>query len=268
LTLCKRYDRRQRFFAYGGQYFDENMKPLINTKPGIRALQELVDTIQYYPPGVLLFESEEPKTMLIKGEVPLLVSWTSTGKRVGDANQSLIVGKAGFGMLPGHQVDGKIIRASPNTGGRSWAISKYSKVKDATARVLEFISSPEQSLKIVMDPKTIMDPWRTSHFTSEKFRSSFPGAGEYLDSIKQSFGQTVPGVLIPGGNEYQLRIAEMVSRALQKSMAPKEALDQAVEEWDKITKRRGLKKQQELWQQQLAAMQESGVTFRPELADK
>jgi hypothetical protein len=59
------------------------MKPLINTKPGIRALQEMVDTIQYYPPGVLLFEAEEPKTMLIKGEVPMLVSWTSTGKRVG-----------------------------------------------------------------------------------------------------------------------------------------------------------------------------------------
>jgi multiple sugar transport system substrate-binding protein len=251
---------RQRFFAYGGQYFDENMKPLINTKPGVRALQEMVDTIQYYPPGVLLFESEEPKTMLIKGEVPMLVSWTSTGKRVGDPNQSLIVGKAGFGMLPGHQVDGKIIRASPNTGGRSWAISKYSKAKDATALVLEFVSSPEQSLKIVMDPNY--------HFSSEKFRSSFPGAGEYLDSIKESFGQTVPGVLIPGGNEYQLRVAEMVSRALQKSMTPKEALDQAVEEWDKITKRRGLKKQQELWLQQMTAMKETGVTFRPELADK
>ena len=69
--------------AYGGQYFDDNMKPLINTKPGIRALEELVNTIEYYPPGVLLFESEEPKTMLIKGEVPMLISWTSTGKRVG-----------------------------------------------------------------------------------------------------------------------------------------------------------------------------------------
>jgi multiple sugar transport system substrate-binding protein len=259
---------RQRFFAYGGQYFDENMKPLINTKPGIRALEELVNTIQYYPPGVLLFESEEPKTMLIKGEVPLLVSWTSTGKRVGDANQSLIIGKAGFGVMPGHQVDGKIIRAVPNTGGRSWAISKYSKVKDATALVLEFVSSPEQSLKIVMDPKTIMDPWRTSHFTSERFRSAFPGAGEYLDAIKESFAYTVPGVMIPGGDEYQRRVAGAVSQALQKSITPKEALDQAAEDWVKITKRRNLKKQQELWRQQMAAMQEAGITFRPELADK
>lgn len=259
---------RQRFFAYGGQYFDENMKPLINTKPGIRALQELVNTIQYYPPGVLLFESEEPKTMLIKGEVPLLVSWTSTGKRVGDPNQSLIIGKAGFGLMPGHEVDGKIIRTVPNTGGRSWAISKYSKVKDATAVVLAFVSSPEQSLKIVMDPKTIMDPWRNSHFTSEQFRSAFPGADEYLDAIKESFAYTVPGVMIPGGDEYQRRVAAAVSQALQKSITPKEALDQAAEDWEKITKRRGLNRQQELWRQQMASMKETGVTFRPELADK
>jgi multiple sugar transport system substrate-binding protein len=259
---------RQRFFAYGGQYFDKNMKPLINTKPGIRALEEMVATIQYYPPGVLLFESEEPKTMLVKGEIPLLVSWTSTGKRLGDPNQSLIVGTVGFGLVPGLQVDGKIIRAVPNTGGRSWAISKYSKAKDAAAVVLEFLSAPEPSLTIVMDPKTIMDPWRNSHFTSEKFRTAFPGAGEYLDTIKESFAYTVPGVMIPGGNEYQRRVAAAVSLALQKSISPKAALDQAAEDWDKITKRRGLKRQQELWLQQMAAMKEAGVTFRPDLADQ
>jgi multiple sugar transport system substrate-binding protein len=244
------------------------MKPLINTKPGLRALEELVNTIQYYPPGVLLFESEEPKTMLIKGEVPMLVSWTSTGKRVGDPNQSLIIGKAGFGVIPGHKVNGQIIRAVPNTGGRSFAISKYSKVKDATAVVLEFVSAPEHSLTIVMDPKTIMDPWRISHFTSEKFRSAFPGAGEYLDAIRESFQYTHPDPQIPGSDEYRRRVNEAVTRALQKSVSPKEALNQAAEEWDKITKRRGLKRQQEFWQQQMAAMKEAGIAFRPELADQ
>ena len=69
----------------------------------------------------------------------MLVSWTSTGKRVGDPNQSLILDRAGFGVLPGHMVDGKLNRAVPNTGGRSWAVSKYSKVKDATAFVLAFV---------------------------------------------------------------------------------------------------------------------------------
>jgi multiple sugar transport system substrate-binding protein len=227
-----------------------------------------VNTVQHYPPGVLLFESEEPKTMLIKGEVPMLVSWTSTGKRVGDPNQSLIIDRAGFGVLPGHEVDGKVMHTVPNTGGRSFAVSKYSKVKEATALVLEFVSSPEHSLTIVMNPKTIMDPWRPSHFTSEQFRASFPGADRYLDAIKESFQYTVPYPLIPGSAEYRRKLSEMVTRALQKSMTPQAALDQAVDEWNKITQRRNLKRQQEFWKQQMAAMQETGITFRPELADK
>lgn len=259
---------RQRFFAYGGQYFDKDMKPLINTKPGLRALEELVNTVQYYPPGVLLFESEEPKTMLIKGEVPMLVSWTSTGKRVGDPNQSLIIGKAGFGMLPGHEFNGKIYRGVPNTGGRSLAISKYSKVKEATARVIEFVSSKENSLKIVMNPKTIMDPWRTSHLTSEEFGARFPGAKEYLDAIRQSFQYTVPNPQIPGGNEYIRHLSLMITRALQKSMTPQEALDEAAKAWNKTTKRRGVKRQKKFWGEQMAAMKAAGVTFRPEMAEQ
>ena len=259
---------QQRFFAYGGQYFDKDLNPLINTKPGVRALQELIDTVQYYPPGVLLFESEEPKTMLIKGEVPMLVSWTSTGKRVGDANQSLIVDKAGYGVLPGNEVDGKILRTVPNTGGRSFAISKYSDKKDATAVVLAFVSSPKQSLKIVMHPKTIMDPWRTSHLTSEEFGAAWPGASEYLAAIKDSFPYTVPGIQIPGGLEYRRRLAEMITRGLQKSMTAQQALDEAADEWNKITKRRRKKRQLEFWNHQMEAMAEAGITYRPELAEK
>ena len=61
------------------------------------------------------------------------------------------------------------------------------------------------------------------------------------------------------------RFYRAVTKALQKSVSPKEALDQAAEEWDKITKRRGLSKQEE---QMMTAMKEAGVIFRPELADK
>ena len=109
---------RSRFFSYGGQYFDANMKPLINGPAGVRALEEMVRTIAYYPPGVLLFESEEPKTLLVKGEVPLLYSWTSTGKRVGNAQESVIAGKAGFGLVPGAEIDGKVIHRPAITPGR------------------------------------------------------------------------------------------------------------------------------------------------------
>jgi len=45
-------------------------------------------------------------------------------------------------------------------------------------------------------------------------------------------------------------------------------LTRRVEEWDRIAKRRNLKKQQEFWKQQMAAMQEAGIAFHPEWAVK
>jgi multiple sugar transport system substrate-binding protein len=259
---------RSRFFAYGGQYFDKDMKPLINTPPALRALDEIVKTIAYYPPGVLLFESEEPKTMLVKGEVPLLVSWTSTGKRVGNPAESVIAGKAGFGLVPGAEIDGKVIHRPAITPGRAMAVSKYTKKKEVTMKVLEFISLPDQSLKIVMDPKTIMDPWRVSHFKSEKFRKAFPDAGEYLDAIQKSFPLVVPDPIIPGADEYQRKLSFEITEALAKRKSPKDALDAAYAEWEKITERRNRDKQKAFWGERLAEMKALGIEYHPEWAQK
>jgi len=259
---------RARFFSYGGQYFDANMKPLINTAAALRALEEMVRTMPYYPPGVLLFESEEPKTMLIKGEVPMLYSWTSTGKRVGNPAESLIIGKAGFGLVPGAEIDGKLVHRPAMTPGRAMAVSKYSKKKEVTMKVLEFISLPDQSLKIVMDAKTIMDPWRVSHFRAEKFRKAFPGAGEYLDAIEKTFPHVVPDPVIPGADEYQRKLSFEITEALAKRKSPKDALDSAFAEWEKITERRGRDKQKALWGEKMAEMKSLGIEYHPDWAAK
>ncbi len=259
---------RARFFAYGGNYFDANMKPLVNTAAGVRALEEMVKTMPYYPPGVLLFESEEPKTMLVKGEVPLLHSWTSTGKRVGNAAESVIAGKAGFGLVPGAEIDGKVNHRPPITPGRGMAVSKYSSKKEATMKVLEFISLSDQSLKIVMDPKTIMDPWRISHLRADKFRKAFPDADKYLDAIEQSFPLLVPDPVIPAADEYQRKLSFEITEALAKRKSPKDALDTAAREWDKVTERRGLEKQKAAWGEKLHEMKSLGIEYHPDWAAK
>src|SRR6266702_6761809 len=259
---------RSRFFSYGGNYFDASMKPLIATAAGVRALEEMVKTMPYYPPGVLLFESEEPKTMLVKGEVPLLYSWTSTGKRVGNPAESVIVGKAGFGLVPGAEIDGKIINRPAITPGRGMAVSKYSKKKEVTMKVLEFISQPDQSLKIVMDPKTIMDPWRLSHLRSPIFRKAFPDADKYLDAIEAAFPFLVPDPVVPAADEYQRKLSFEITEALAKRKSPKEALETAFAEWDKVTERRGVDKQKAFWGEKLHEMKQLGIEYRPEWAAK
>jgi multiple sugar transport system substrate-binding protein len=135
-------------------------------------------------------------------------------------------------------------------------------------KVLEFISHPEQSLKIVMDPKTIMDPWRVSHLRSETFRQAFPGADEYLTAIEKSFPHVVPDPVIPGANEYQRKLSFEITEALAKRKSPREALDTAAQEWEKITDRRGRDKQKALWGEKLHEMKLVGIEYRPDWAAK
>jgi len=206
--------------------------------------------------------------MLVKGEVPLLYSWTSTGKRVGNPAESVVVGKTGFALVPGAEIDGKVIHRPAITPGRGMAVSKYSKKKEVTMKVLEFISTLDESLKIVMDPKTIMDPWRVSHLRSEKFRKAFPDADKYLDAIEATFPLLVPDPVIPAADEYQRKLSFEITEALAKRKSPKEALDTAAVEWDKVTERRGRDKQKAAWGEKLAEMKALGIEYHPDWAAK
>src|SRR5438552_201466 len=141
---------RQRFFAYGGNYFDANMKPLINSPAGVRALEEMVKTIGFYPPGVMLF----------------------------------------------------------------------------------------------------------------------PDADKYLDAIEQSFPLLVPDPVIPAADEYQRKLSFEITEALAKRKSPKDALDTAAKEWDKVTERRGVDKQKAFWGEKLFEMKQLGIEYRPEWAAK
>src|SRR4029453_1055109 len=138
--------------------------------------------------------------------------------------------------------------------GRGMAVSKYSKKKEVTLKVLEFISTPDQSLKIVMDPKTIMDPCRVSHRNPPLLHKPFPDADKSLDAIEATFPLLVPDPVVPAADEYQRKLSFEITEALAKRKSPKDALDAAAAEWEKVTDRRGRDKQKAAWGEKLAEM--------------
>jgi hypothetical protein len=56
--------------------------------------------------------------------------------------------------------------------------------------------------------------------------------------------------------------------ALAKRKSPKDALDTAANEWDKITERRGPDKQKAAWGEKLAEMEQLGIEYEPDWAAK
>jgi multiple sugar transport system substrate-binding protein len=93
-----------------------------------------------------------------------------------------------------------------------------------------------------------MDPWRVSHFRAEAFKKSFPDADKYLKAIEDSFPHVVPDPVIPAANEYQRKLSFEITEALAKRKSPKEALDSAAAEWEKITDQLGRDSQVQLYQ--------------------
>ena len=235
----------ERLPGFGGNYFDENMNPLINTEAGVKALENLLETIKYMPPGVLDYSYSELRTAYVKGDIGMCFQWTCVGKGAEDPNESKIVGKTGYALVPG----GKTMIA----GGWDLAIPKYSRQKGAAIHFLHFITSPDISLDVVMGP-TSLDPYRMSHYRSPKFAKAWPTAGEYLDAIEKNLAQGFPDLLIPGAAEYMDALDYELCLAYAGQKSAKAALDDTAAKWIKITKRLGVEKQKKAWLAQLEAM--------------
>ncbi len=98
--------------------------------------------------------------------------------------------------------------------------------------------------------------------TSGSLRRSFSVAYPHLLPL------LVPDPVIPAADEYQRKLPFEITEALAKCKSPKDALDNAAKEWDKITERRGLEKQKAAWGEKMAEMKALGIEYHPDWAAK
>ncbi len=240
-----------RFAGFGGNYFDEDMNPLINSPVGIEALENLLETIPHEPPGALDYSYMEVRTAYVKGDVAMVLQWTCVGKAAEDPVESEIVGKTGYAVLPQER--------TMVAGGWNLGIPRYSEKKGAAIQFIHFITHPDISLDIVIDPATSLDPYRVTHFVSPKFRASWPAAGEYLDAIEANLEQGFPDLQIPGAAEYMDVLDYQLTLAYAGEKTAQEALEDTAREWVEITRRLGFEEQKSAWLSQLEAMKELGL---------
>ncbi len=252
-----------RFANYGGAYFDEEMRPLINTPNGVKALQNMVDIYQAAPPGSSNFGYTEVENALVKGDVALSTNWTSVARVAEDPNRSKVVGKIGYGMLPGTMIGGKLHRVGSLASGWSLGIPRYSANKEAALYALELYTRPNVSLKICLNPATGVDYTRRSSVESSEARAAWSSAAKFVEVIRASVDVGFPAPLIPGAEEYMKVCGDAMAAAVTKTKGVKQALDDAAREWDRITDRLGRDAQKRLWKSQYDAMKKRGLVYKP-----
>jgi len=239
-----------RFVSYGAGFFDEDMNPTINTEAGVKALQNIIDSTKFAPPGVLHYNYTEQKDVYLKGRVAMEIQWTDIGILAEDPEMSSIVGKTGYAIMPGVKEDNAIVHRSFLPGGRLMAIAQTCKNPEAAYRVLQYICSPEVSLRSTLGipEPTGCDPYRYSHFQSPKFRNLWPDAGDWADVILKTLEHGVPELILPGAPEYYSTLTDHMQKAVLGEMSPQDALDTVASDWRKINKKYGLEEQKEIFQ--------------------
>jgi multiple sugar transport system substrate-binding protein len=252
---------QNRFSAYGGIYFDDALKPLINGKNGLLATENLVKVAAFAPPGSNNFGYQEAENALIKGDAAMSINWSSAFRSAQDKARSTTVGKIGAAVPPGALVGGLALPSHPSLAtGWVLGIPKYGKNKDAAAYVVWFLSQPAVHTRFCLDPATGVDAYRTSALKDPQFAALY--GQQYVDVINQGLQSGFPDLQVPGANEYYTKLQDGLTQAITKVKPVQAALDGVAAEWDKVSARVGKDKQQQAWGTALAAMKARGLDYK------
>jgi multiple sugar transport system substrate-binding protein len=231
----------QVYQGMGGLWFNpDTMKPEINGPTGVKAMKQLVAELAFGPPGMEKWGAVELWSAYLEGKIGMLYSFPPVGRFAeaagGIANfpkwlpMTKVVGKTDYALLPGP--------AAQMAAPWIWTISADSRKKEAAFAFMMWFSSPEISIQVCTLPNSLIDPHRFSHYESPYYRSLWPNAGKYLDTLREAGKYAVLDIKTLGGTEYQ----DAVDRAVTAVMGGKDiqaALDEAVRKMEDITNRLG-----------------------------
>lgn len=232
------------FRNYGGQFFDgKTMKPGVNGEPGVRAMNDLAQMDKFIAPGAA--DVPELSSLLqayISGKAAMATFWPPLGrwaevyggKPFGSLTNSKIAGKTGYALLPGGRTEMAV----------GWLLVMFANCrhKEAAYLFLQWLNSPEISLQRVMLSYSLRDPFRKSHIESAAYRSLWPTAPDYLDTLKMAADKAYLDLTIPGSPEYEETFYEAASDVRLGSDI-KSAMDKMAKKWEKITETYGRSRQ-------------------------
>ncbi len=257
-------------------WFDpETMTPLIDSPGHQRALESLVDLVQFGPEAMLGWSLGESWDYFLSGRAALTFSWGDLGalaqQAAADGGKNAVQGKTGSAVLPGTNeyydlnasawVKTDAPNVVGNTTGGSWAgvISKYSDAPEATYYLLALMATKEKSSVYAARGWDGADPGRFSHYLPPEGTASLEAylqAGwdendvkTYTKAYYDNFSavQQFPYLRIPGTFEYWTALDVHLSEAVTGQATPEEALKATVADFEQITERLGRDQQKEIY---------------------
>ncbi len=237
-----------RFISKGGIYFDDNMDPGIASDEGVEALEEMVRLTQnYMHEDTITGDWSGAYTRFPEGTAFCAMAWASLGKWAQDPETSKIVGKVGYGLVPGTMHDGVLIRAAPHVVGWSFSVSRYGKSPEAAYCWIQWFTGPAVGVEAIARIGTL-DIFRKSWFEDPGMKQAY--GAEFMPVLLGNTENCFPDVSLRGANEYLDKLNLHIQAANSGDEDPEAALKAAADEWQEITDRLGRLGQIEAWREE------------------
>ena len=213
------------FWAFGGEMFDANGKPSVNSAEGIAALQFMLELGKYAPPGYPSFNADEVGAHLLQGTAAMSINWPAWISSFNDPQKSKVIGKMEFTTLPGAQKSGQA-----EIGNWLIAIPRDSRNTDTAVDFLLWATSAEQMKRSALRGNP---PTRKSLFQDPELVAKNPAYPAQLRSLESSR----PRPRTPYWNQVENAFGIFLSKANSGDLSPAEAMNQANVEIEKILQR-------------------------------
>ena len=213
------------FWAFGGEMFDGQGQPTVNSPEGIAALKFMMELGRYSPAGYASFNADEVGAHLLQGTAAMSINWPAWISSFTDPARSKVIGKMEFGQLPAGKNPGRA-----EIGNWLIAIPRDAKNAEAAMDFLLWATSAEQ---MKLSAQRGNPPTRKSVFTDSRLVAKFPSYPAQLRSLESSR----PRPRTPLWNEIENAFGIYLSKANSGELTAEEAMNQANAEIKKIVDR-------------------------------
>jgi len=240
----------------GGFWFDENMVPQVNNPGFVQGLTDMVEAVNFVPPGYSSFGLAEEITSFGKGEALFSYTWDDAYVQANQADSPIRTSVAAA-VLPGaekvwnretEQWDtpaGGVNYAPYISWGWTSAVTADSPVQQMAFDYLCFFGNAANHTIDLSIGRFGVNPGRTGDFELDFWTDAVgwdqTSASTYIDTMLAYEANTnrVFDLRVPGNGEFYTSMAFGVAEALAGQKTPQEALDGVAAEWEAIIERIG-----------------------------
>jgi len=207
-------------WGFGGRFFDESGKLVIDSPEGIAATQAYCDTLNKYGPlGYSNFGWQENRLLFQQGKAGMTIDATVNGAYCEDPKESSIVGKVGYAPVP---ANAKGYGGTSSLAVHAMFINKKSKNPKAAFAFMSWATSARiQTKAMTIAPHSGVSS--VSAIKSPEFNKLYGAFSEgMLEALDSANPDYMPAV--PQANEIVSKVGTALSQALAGEKTPEKAL--------------------------------------------